>query len=71
MPCDPKLPLPPTEEKRLQLIQELNILQHYQNDENFQRITALAAEYFKVRNAKQNFNNRNLTSIDFRRFPWL
>eukprot|EP01040_Poterioochromonas_malhamensis_P007191 gene7191-7762_t len=39
--------IPHDEEKRLQLIQDLNILQHYQDDERFQRITLLAAEYYK------------------------
>jgi hypothetical protein len=41
-------PVPNNEDQRLQLIQDLNVLEHYQSDEAFQRVVSLAAEYFKV-----------------------
>jgi hypothetical protein len=41
-------PVPNNEDQRLQLIQDINVLEHYQSDETFQRVVSLAAEYFKV-----------------------
>ncbi len=41
--------MPSDEETRLQLIEDLNILQHFQHNETFEKVTLLASEFFKVR----------------------
>eukprot|EP01040_Poterioochromonas_malhamensis_P007190 gene7190-7761_t len=39
--------MPSDEETRLQLIEDLNILQHFQHNETFEKVTLLASEFFK------------------------